>query len=98
MKEIWLFVQPLFLFFVAVIFVDCLPLCFCCYYYYYFYFIIIIIILYLLLIAFKLALVAVVLFLLHFFVCFVFLSILLSLADVNDMSESQVYVWPNVLE
>ena len=38
MKEIWLFVQPLFLFFVAVIFVDCLPLCFCCYCYYYFYF------------------------------------------------------------
>ena len=38
MKEIWLFVQPLFLFFVAVIFVDCLPLCFCCYYYYYFYY------------------------------------------------------------
>ena len=38
MKEIWLFVQPLFLFFVAVIFVDCLPLCFCCYYYYYYFY------------------------------------------------------------
>ena len=38
MKEIWLFVQPLFLFFVAVIFVDCLPLCFCCYYYYFYFY------------------------------------------------------------